>query len=139
MLNINGTVAKPKKAINKAAFKTLLLATDAAMAIYTKPQGNKPLSAPKISKEENPFFVNRSASFDFIMPNSLKNVLVMVYFKTICCGNKMANRIRTPSATDNICCKPANAKPCPTKPKKMPSKEYVKILPLLYKRIDAVL
>ena len=44
--NPNNAVPNPKNAINPAAFNGLAVIKAAAMATYTKPQGNNPFKKP---------------------------------------------------------------------------------------------
>ena len=63
MPNNPGTVDKPNTNINKAEQNGLPIAMDVAIAMYTKPQGSKPLSVPRMNLE----------AFDFLRIKFPKN------------------------------------------------------------------
>lgn len=124
--SINGTVPKPKNAMNIAPEYGVAVTKAPANAKYTMPQGKNPFNIP-----------NSTNLYLYCIVNiSLKNVETwwLIFdekFKGKYLLEIKLNSKKTPTEIESICCQPAIKNCFPKYPKNIPKRLYVNILPKL--------
>ena len=117
---ITGIVPMPKENISSIAFSELMVASAAAMATYTRPQGRRPFNSPTGNKEVG--FLAFESNFPSPCCTHRFNLPKPGTFDANEKRDSINKRIMTPAPIDITCCNPHNRNWLPTNPNANPNK-----------------